>query len=1140
MKKSMFQKVICFILSVTTLFSVVAFTVAAEVGEYKPGNTAATLEEMKAVVGTTSYEEYRAKYVGQENPTLPIITVNNSTVKGSAIKVSESEACKTSMTNDQSLWVNFGDNAENSLYLPATGAATWEFEIPEGADALYNIRIVYFNCTTADSSISTIERKLYIDKQPGVSGIPFTEATHLSLTKYWYFDALDSVEVTDTTEADAYTVDYKTTDEGYYKIVTDIKGGKKTVSTYTIHQDINGNSMAPDVKQYSDWNTYYCQDSTGYNHGYFDFHFLNGNHTLTLEAEREPVIIKSIELVPTGSETNDIPSYADVLADYANKGYTEPKDGELVRIEAEFPDYVSDSSVYSTNDNTSAVSYPKSSKAQLYNVIGENSYNTVGQWAAYKFKVNADGLYKLSMRYKQNALQGMFVCRTIKISGGQYGLADGTPTVPFMEAYNAQFNYSKDWQSEYVCAGTDNPEEKTDPFLFYFEEGVEYTIYFECSLGSLRELIGRVEKSLEVINSCYLKILQLTGNDPDEYRNYKFKDIMPEVLWDLGEQAKELEAVKIAFEKLCGTTGSHISTLYTIAILLETMSLDDGDYIAANMATLKSYLGTLGTWINDSKRSSMMVDSIYICPSEKTDKPVRANANFFESIGFEISSFFFSFFTAYDQMGLTTIPTDDTRKIDVWLATGRDQSNIWRSMIDAKGSFTDTTGVAVALKLVTGGTLLPSILSGKGPDVYIGLGSADVINYAIRDAVIGINGKDPMLDAMGAPDNQIYKDLGLANYNEIFSSNFYTYKNADGTYTTSKEYDPSKNLTSVTESYDEFMKPDVLPDGTLQKTFADAAMNTISLRGVTYGLPETMSFSMMFYRMDVLAQLNQTVPETWSQLLALLPVLQTNNMSIGLTYGLAIDFMLYQKGGNMWKYPDDPDYAGSKIDLDSDIALEAFDYVCRLYSDYSFPVSFDAANRFRTGEMPIIIGDYAGVYNQLVVYATEIAGLWEFGSIPGYYDTETKTTNYDSIAGVAATVMLYGCDDMLGAWQFMQWQTGDTVQANYGNKMVALIGPSAKYNSANLKAINNLSWTASEKDAIQEQMRHLSSVVNYPGSYIIGRYTNFAFLAAVNDGEEPVEALKGYIDAINIEIKRKREEFNLPTGDPPYVTGQQP
>ena len=181
--------------------------------------------------------------------------------------------------------------------------------------------------------------------------------------------------------------------------------------------------------------------------------------------------------------------------------------------------------------------------------------------------------------------------------------------------------------------------------------------------------------------------------------------------------------------------------------------------------------------------------------------------------------------------------------------------------------------------------------------------------------------------------------------------------------------------------------------------------------------------------------------------------------------------------------------------------------------------------------MPIIIGGYSGIYNTLKVYATEIEGLWEFCSLPGMKrnDNGVKSINYDSLAGVSASVILYGCkgDELLAAWQFLQWQTGEKAQADYGNRMVALIGPSAKYETANLKAIDNLSWTASERAAIMNQMENLSSIVNYPGSYIITRYTQFAFLDAVNENADPIDALSSYIEAINTEIARKRKEFNL-------------
>ena len=125
---------------------------------------------------------------------------------------------------------------------------------------------------------------------------------------------------------------------------------------------------------------------------------------------------------------------------------------------------------------------------------------------------------------------------------------------------------------------------------------------------------------------------------------------------------------------------------------------------------------------------------------------------------------------------------------------------------------------------------------------------------------------------------------------------------------------------------------------------------------------------------------------------------------------------------------------------------------------------------------------------------------------------------------------------MRAAWQFVQWETNADTQSEYGNKMVALIGPSAKYESANVKALAKLSWTASETKAINEQIHNLSSIVNYPGSYYINRYTKFAFLAAVNDGADAKEAMLSYISTINDEIQRKREEFGLPT----LETGQTP
>ena len=69
MKKSLFQKVLCLILSVTTLLGIFSVSIFAAVSDDKDyassnNNTAATKDEMTALVGIPTYAEYLEKHVG--------------------------------------------------------------------------------------------------------------------------------------------------------------------------------------------------------------------------------------------------------------------------------------------------------------------------------------------------------------------------------------------------------------------------------------------------------------------------------------------------------------------------------------------------------------------------------------------------------------------------------------------------------------------------------------------------------------------------------------------------------------------------------------------------------------------------------------------------------------------------------------------------------------------------------------------------------------------------------------------------------------------------------------------------------------------------------------------------------------------
>ena len=1066
MKPTNFTKAICLLLAMLCCFSSLGLFVSASNG----GGYSNSLEQMKDFLAAKSYKDYLDEHAGtpagKKEFSVDLSTADSADGANFARIDSPDDLTSYPEANPDDFADLFEAN-EVAVYLPNTKSVSFTFDIP--ADGMYYISFSYY---TLLQSVNSVERVLYID-----GSVPFSEARYLTLSKMWKYNYASKVD----------PVTGKVLDWSYdYPERFDPETGKSLEDYF--ETDLIGNSLTPEIEQVNGWRTYFCSDSSGFTAGYYAFFLSEGSHTITLEAEREACILGAINLIPADINSSVTRSYAEYKEEHKDKTAGE---GEI-RIEAEKPSLVSDSSVYMNNDRTSSITSPSDPTCQLYNVIGSNSYNSVGQWAAYDFTVTKSGLYKFVMRYKQATLEGMYICRALKLSSsdGTYGLPDGTPTLPFEEAYQARFDYSKDWQ---VAAAGDGNQD----FEFYFEEGVTYTLYLEVSLGSLATQLQTVSDSLAIINDCYLQILQLTGAEPDADRDYGFKEIMPDVIINLNKQAIALSEVMQEFIDICGTTGQHLSTLELVYNLLATMGTDE-DEISDKLGTLKSYLGTLGTWLNDSKTSSLTLDWVEVTPADKAEKEYpRARAGFFKSTWFEIRAFVSSFFTEYNNMGVTSEEALSDEAIDVWLAAGRDQSNIWRSLIDSDFSKyceqNQVGNLPVALKLITAGTLLPSSLAGKGPDVYMGLDSTTTINYAIRGAIV------PVVASAATEAKGEYSSLAGAN---------------------------------------EYLNNDEI--------FHKAAIKTVELLGDIYGVPQTMNFSMMYYRLDVLVKLGLEIPKTWEELLGLLPALQANNLVAGIglrsaanntntsSEGLNTTFeiMLYQYGCDMWQYTD-PNYyggayAGAQIGLSKNEALDAFRYYCRFYTDYSFPYQYDGANRFRTGEMPIMIGDYVNAYNQLVVFATEIDGLWEFSPIPGIADDEGNINN-DAIATVTNLVIPYSKNRTEGqlkqAWEYIKWNSSAEAQSTYGNRMVALIGPSAKYATANMQAVEKLSWTSKESSAIQEQLKHISSVKNYPGSYIIARYINFAFFDAYNNGVDPVNALQSYISAINDELSRKREEF---------------
>ncbi|MFC4388607.1 extracellular solute-binding protein [Gracilibacillus marinus] len=321
----------------------------------------------------------------------------------------------------------------------------------------------------------------------------------------------------------------------------------------------------------------------------------------------------------------------------------------------------------------------------------------------------------------------------------------------------------------------------------------------------------------------------------------------------------------------------------------------------------------------------------------------------------------------------------------------------------------------------------------------------------------------------------------------------------------------------------------------VEKRFRDSAIVPYQFNGGVYALPEQQTFSMLFYRKDILAELGLQVPQTWNDVIEMIPVLQKNHMNIAfpllqdpqapgqvqnLVPNQTFTMMLYQKDGVLY----DSDAKSSA--LNSDISMEVFKDWTSLYTNYKIPLKFDFPNRFRTGEMPIGIDEYT-LYNHLSVSAPEIRGLWEFVPIPGTV-TEGGTIRREVGSAGTAAVIMEQSKNKEASWEFLKWWTSKDTQVRFGREMEGLMGAAARYPTANIEALQELPWPLRDYKQLEEQWQWVKGIPEVPGGYFTGRHLDNAFREVVNNGTNTREALHDYVIYINDEIKVKRREFNLP------------
>lgn len=325
-------------------------------------------------------------------------------------------------------------------------------------------------------------------------------------------------------------------------------------------------------------------------------------------------------------------------------------------------------------------------------------------------------------------------------------------------------------------------------------------------------------------------------------------------------------------------------------------------------------------------------------------------------------------------------------------------------------------------------------------------------------------------------------------------------------------------------------------DKVVEERFTENITTLYTYNGGVYGLPVSQIFPMMFYRTDIFEELGiKEVPNTWDELIDMIPVLQRSYLTIGFLSpnsnlsssifesGDVFSMLVLQTGNNMYNEE------LTKTTYDKKIIVDAFKKWTDFYTIYDFEQTYDAFSRFRTGEMPIVIQNYT-FFNQLTVSAPEIKGLWDFAPVPGTEvldENGNKTGEISRAANSSSSgaVIFNKCADHQAAWEFIQWFTSDDIQVQYGRTIRGQMGQMGRFDTANVNALAQLPWSNAEYEKISEQMNQTVEIPIIPASYATTRHVKNAFRAVVNDTWNPRYALSSYNRDINAEIERKNEDL---------------
>lgn len=308
--------------------------------------------------------------------------------------------------------------------------------------------------------------------------------------------------------------------------------------------------------------------------------------------------------------------------------------------------------------------------------------------------------------------------------------------------------------------------------------------------------------------------------------------------------------------------------------------------------------------------------------------------------------------------------------------------------------------------------------------------------------------------------------------------------------------------------------------------YAPGSMLGYIIDDSVYAIPETQDFWVTYYRRDIMESLGIPIPDTWNEVIEILPELQRFGMNFNTTLSTGSGQKNYLlTAPYLFNYDADLYSAdGFSTGLESEQAIAAVRFMAESFTIYGMPLTTSSFyDSFRAGRIPIGVSNFEN-YLKLLTAAPELNGLWEIKLYPATVLPDGRELRY--VTGSAQTgIMFANTDQPEEAWEFMKWWMSTETQIEFQEQLILNYGLEYLWNTANVEAFAFAPIPDEHRAVILEQWQWLQEPVKLPGSYMQERELSNAWNRIVFDGVNPRVAIDSSVIIINREITRKMEEF---------------